>query len=86
MRFLASAPLLVSFIHFLALVPRTDARQAVSEPRAIQSLSADHLSVLAKADPPDWEGVVEGHLGKLLVPRAGKLARAQSWRDTADSV
>ncbi|KAI9632546.1 uncharacterized protein MKK02DRAFT_30333 [Dioszegia hungarica] len=70
MLFLLSSPVLFPLIlHFLSLLPPTSARQDRSAPRDIHALSADHLRYLAEADPPEWEGTVEGHLGKLLIPR-----------------
>ena len=43
-------------------------------PREVRSLSTDDLGAIAKLDPPEWNSVSEGHLSKLLVPRACKLA------------
>jgi hypothetical protein len=75
MLFLLSSPVLFPLIlHFLSLLPPTSARQDRSVPRDIHALSADHLRYLAEADPPEWEGTVEGHLGKLLIPRPGAPA------------
>lgn len=64
-------------LQFLISLPSTSARQSQLQQRDIQTLSTDHLTYLAKAGPPNWEGTTEGHLGKLLVPRAGESADVQ---------
>jgi hypothetical protein len=38
--------------------------------RDIKSLNSDAIQAIVELDPPQWESVEEGHLGKLLIPRA----------------
>jgi hypothetical protein len=40
------------------------------EPRDVQPLSGDHLRQFAQGGPADWTSTAEGHLGKILIPRA----------------
>ncbi len=39
--------------------------------RQFQTLSDDLVRALAELDPPESTSVTEGHLGKILIPRAG---------------
>lgn len=38
------------------------------------TLSDEAIQQLVELDPPPWQSVHEGHLGKLLIPRACKSA------------
>lgn len=38
--------------------------------RDFQTLSTSHLKQIVELPPAEWKSVTEGHLGKLLIPRA----------------
>ena len=45
--------------------------QAKENRRDFQKFDTPSLSTLSNIGPAQWENVDEGHLGKLLIPRAG---------------
>lgn len=49
------------------------ARRKLPQPRDTYPLSEDDIRILVDAAPAQWEDVNEGHLGKLLIPRACEL-------------
>ena len=60
----------LSFL-LLLLVPPSLARIWSAHPsRDFRTLDDAVLPLVARADPPPWRGVAEGHLGRMLVPRA----------------
>ncbi|ODO06382.1 glutaminyl cyclase [Cryptococcus wingfieldii CBS 7118] len=58
-------PLLLS----LAVFADTPSRNPFGA-RSLDTLSASQVQRITESDPPEWESVSEGHLGKLLIPRA----------------
>ncbi|KAK1927496.1 hypothetical protein DB88DRAFT_478221 [Papiliotrema laurentii] len=58
------------FLSLYLLVPALRTALGSVQPREIRSLSEEHLRMVATADPPEWQSVTEGHLGKMLIPRA----------------
>ncbi|ORX33665.1 hypothetical protein BD324DRAFT_643833 [Kockovaella imperatae] len=63
MRLLEPVPLIL--ITLLSL----HSSQAEVQSRDFYTLSSSEVRTLAESDPPQWQDVNEGHLGKLLVPR-----------------
>lgn len=47
-------------------------RQAKENRRDFQKLNDGALDILANLAPPPWESVNEGHLQRMLIPRAGR--------------
>ena len=45
--------------------------QAKENRRDFQKFDTPSLSTLSNIGPAQWENVDEGHLGRLLIPRAG---------------
>lgn len=50
------------------------ARQAKENRRDFQKLDGEALDRLASLPPAQWESVDEGHLQRMLIPRAGGWA------------
>ncbi|WVQ83615.1 hypothetical protein IAT38_005756 [Cryptococcus sp. DSM 104549] len=71
-----SLPLLFTLLTLtlLTLLPPTLADPFLaSDPyakRTLRPLPASDLEALVKLDPPEWGAVDEGHMGRLLIPRA----------------
>lgn len=64
----------LAFVLALLLLFSTCAlgRQAKENRRDFQKLDGDALDRLAALHPPQWESVNEGHLQRMLIPRAGE--------------
>jgi hypothetical protein len=62
--------LLVYLLFFTQLLP-TNGHQAKENRRDFQKFDTPSLSTLSNIGPAQWENVDEGHLGRLLIPRAG---------------
>ncbi|KAK4687622.1 glutaminyl-peptide cyclotransferase, partial [Tremellales sp. Uapishka_1] len=58
--------LLLLLVHLLVFLPQATAHQT----RAFRTLSQENLLGLLDLDPPEWANINEGHLKKLLIPRA----------------
>ncbi|WVW80090.1 hypothetical protein I302_102063 [Kwoniella bestiolae CBS 10118] len=63
--------LLFVFVSCLTLITARQTRDESSyQKRDFHTLSNEDITKLVNLDPPQWNGVDEGHLGKLLIPRA----------------
>lgn len=49
-----------------------DAQTSRFRTRDFQSLTDENIRALVQLDPPEWDSVTEGHLGKILIPRVGE--------------
>jgi hypothetical protein len=63
-------PHLLSLSLLLVLLTPTFARETPLPSRAFTPLSDTALRDIVALDPPEWSSVTDGHLGKLLIPRA----------------
>lgn len=64
-------PLLLAILG-LFLVESVLGRQAKENRRDFQKLNDGALDILANLAPKQWESVDEGHLQRMLIPRAGQ--------------
>jgi hypothetical protein len=53
------------------LVDLVSGHQAKENRRDFQKFDTPSLSTLSNLGPAQWDNVDEGHLGRLLIPRAG---------------
>jgi hypothetical protein len=68
MKYLPSTTsILLSFF----LVDLVIGRQVKENRRDFQKFDTPSLSTLSNLGPAQWDNVDEGHLGRLLIPRAG---------------
>lgn len=56
----------------LVLLESVLGRQAKENRRDFQKLNDGALDILANLAPAQWESVNEGHLQRMLIPRAGE--------------
>jgi glutaminyl-peptide cyclotransferase len=70
MKYLHSTTYFPIFVLFLAL-DLVVGHQAKENRRDFQKFDTPSLSTLSNIGPAQWENVDEGHLGRLLIPRAG---------------
>ncbi|WRT65644.1 uncharacterized protein IL334_002589 [Kwoniella shivajii] len=63
---------LFTFLVFLTCITcrREDQHKSGHQKRDFHTLSNEKVKKLVELDPPQWNSVTEGHLGKLLIPRA----------------
>lgn len=54
------------------------ARQAKENKRDFQKLNDEDLEKIVNLPPAQWESVNEGHLQRMLIPRAGELLPTKS--------
>ena len=66
-----SFPLLLLLLLLSLLSPIAHCRHAKENRRDFEKFDTPSLKALAELGPEQWNNVDEGHLGKLLIPRAG---------------
>ncbi|KAK6907293.1 glutaminyl cyclase [Kwoniella mangroviensis CBS 10435] len=62
--------LLALLLFFLLVTARREDEESKYQKRDFHTLSNEDIRTLVESDPPQWNSVDEGHLGKLLIPRA----------------
>jgi hypothetical protein len=70
MKYLHSTTYFPIFVLSLA-IDLVVGHQAKENRRDFQKFDTPSLSTLSNIGPAQWENVDEGHLGRLLIPRAG---------------
>ena len=66
-----SSPLLLLLLLLAFFSPIAHGRHAKENRRDFQKLETSAMKSLAELGPEQWNNVDVGHLGKLLIPRAG---------------
>jgi hypothetical protein len=66
-----TTPTLLTTFLLLLFSPLVVGHQAKENRRDFQKFDTPSLSTLSNIGPAQWENVDEGHLGRLLIPRAG---------------
>jgi len=66
-----SSPLLLLLLLLAFFSPIAHGRHAKENRRDFQKFDTPSLKTLTELGPEQWNKVDEGHLGKLLIPRAG---------------